>query len=71
MVVPEISPWGDNYVRAWHGATPKAKQGGGSLLLWFAVRAARQLAMIDLPAAVDAPHPTTYPWHHFPSAQKV
>ena len=63
-------PWGDNYVRALR-ASPKAKQGGGSWSLWFAVRAARQLAMIDLPAAADAPHPTTYPWHHFPSAQKV
>jgi len=27
--------------------------------------------MIDLPAAADAPYPTTYLWHHFPWAQKV
>ena len=53
------------------GATPKAKQGGGSLLLLFAVRAARQLAMIHLPTAADASHPTTYPWDHSPSAQEV
>ena len=46
--------------------SPHAKLGGGSLLLWFAVRAARQPAMIDLPAPAHPPHPTTYPWHHFP-----
>ena len=49
-----------------HGATPKAKLGGGSCSLLVAVRAARQPAMIDLPAPAHPPHPTTYPWHHFP-----
>ena len=44
---------------------------GGSLLLLFAVRAARQLAMIHLPVPADASHPTTYPWDHSPSAQEV
>ena len=53
------------------GRRPRQSRGGGSWLLLFAVRAARQPAMIDLPAAADAPHPTTYPWHHFPWAQKV
>ena len=66
------SPWDVNYVTGVaHGATPKAKLGGGSLLLCFAVRAARQLAMIHLPTAADASHPTTYPWDHSPSAQEV
>ena len=68
----ELSPWDVNYVTGVaHGATPKAKQGGGSLLLLFAVRAARQLAMIHLPTAADASQPTTYPWHHSASAQEV
>ena len=34
------------------------------MLLCFAVRAARQLAMIYPPTAADASHPTTYPWDH-------
>jgi hypothetical protein len=38
-----------NVVRASGRRPNKAKQGGGSLLLLFAVRAARQLAMIHLP----------------------
>ena len=67
------SPWGVN-VRdgaiALSGS-PHAKQGGGSLLLLFAVRAARQLAMIHLPTAAGASHPTTYPWDHSASAQAV
>ena len=62
----------DNYVTASrYGATPKAKLGGGSLLLLFAVRAARQLAMIHLPTAAGASHPTTYPLDHSASAQEV
>lgn len=66
------SPWDVNYVTGVaHGATPKAKLGGGSLLLCFAVRAARQLAMIHPPTAADPSHPTTYPWDHSPSAQEV
>ena len=52
-------------------APPKAKQGGGSWSLLNAVRAATQLAMIHPPTAADASHPTTYPWHHSPSAQEV
>ena len=31
------------------------------MLVWFAVRAARQPAMIHLPVPADPPHPTTYP----------
>ena len=41
------------------------------MLLCFAVRAARQLAMIHPPTAADPSHPTTYPWDHSPSAQEV
>ena len=41
------------------------------MLLFIGVRAARQLAMIHLPTAADPSHPTTYPWHHSPSAQEV
>jgi len=53
----------DNYVTASrYGATPKAKLGGGSLLLLFAVRAARQLAMIHLPTPLPT-HPTPPPTH--------
>ena len=66
------SPGGDNYVRASrYGATPNAKHGGGSSLLWFGVRAAPQRFVIHLPAAADAPDPTSYPCHHSPSLQTV
>ena len=43
------------------------------MLLLFAVRAARQLAMIHLPTAADAPDPTSYmyPCPHPPSVQTV
>ena len=54
-----------------YGATPKAKQGGGSCLLLFEVRAAPQRFVIHLPAAADAPDPTIYPCHHSPSLQAV
>ena len=69
---PESSPGGDNYVRASrYGATPKAKHGGGSTLLWFEVRAAPQRSAIQVPTAADASDPTSYPCHHSPSLQAV
>ena len=51
--------------------SPHAKHGGGSSLLWFGVRAAPQRFVIHLPAAADAPDPTSYPCHHSPSLQAV
>ena len=52
-------------------ATPKAKLGGGSCLLWFGVRAAPQRPMIQVPTATEARDPTSYPCHHSPSLQAV
>ena len=47
-----------------YGATPKAKQGGGSTLLLFGVRAAPQRPVIQVPTAADASVPTSYPCKH-------
>ena len=54
-----------------YGATPKAKHGGGSTLLWFEVRAAPQRSAIQVPTAADASDPTSYPCHHSPSLKAV